>query len=48
MKTKCTMQCVRWTSKLRLLSLIAETISDIHQHIENNKGCKISARSLVE
>ena len=42
------MQYVRWTSKLSLLSLIAATISDIYQHIKDNKSCEISTKSLVE
>jgi hypothetical protein len=39
---------VRWKRKLILLSLIAEIINDIYQHIKDNKGCNISAKILIE
>jgi hypothetical protein len=48
MKTKYTMQYVRWTIKLRLLSQIAAIINDIYQRIKDNRGCKISAKSPIE
>jgi hypothetical protein len=34
--------------KLSLMSLIAAIINDIYQHIKDNKGCNISAKSPIE
>jgi hypothetical protein len=48
MKTKYKMKYVRHTIKLILLSLITETINDIYHHTKYNRGCKISAKSLIE
>jgi hypothetical protein len=48
MKTKYRMQYVRWKIKLIFLSLISATISDIYQHIKDNKSCKINDKILVK